>query len=215
VADFPTSLSVDVNGRTYVAGYTAGVFSGLAGVGGVDGFVHRLDNAGADISTWQFGTTAGDFCYAVQVDPAGNVYVAGETSGAFPGETALGLGDAFLRKYEKSGAVAWTRLFATTYGDTSYALALDNAGSAYITGLISGTANGQGGAGYDDTYVRKYDGQGAVVWSRQLGTDRVDYGFGLVVGKGGNAFLVGDTDGALMGKTNNGSRDVIVLKLAP
>ena len=49
--------------------------------------------------TKQFGTSDGDSAWGVAVDTSGNVYVAGFTEGALPGQTSAGERDVFLVKF--------------------------------------------------------------------------------------------------------------------
>jgi hypothetical protein len=62
----------------------------------------------------QFGSPAHDAATSVAVDAVGDTYVAGWTSGALPGQVfAGGPRDAFIRRYDTDGNVAWTRQFGT------------------------------------------------------------------------------------------------------
>jgi hypothetical protein len=58
----------------------------------------------------QFGGVPGPATdTASATDAAGNVYVIGNTNGALPGQTNLGSGDAYVRKYDAAGTELWTR----------------------------------------------------------------------------------------------------------
>ena len=58
----------------------------------------------------QFGTTQSDIAGGAAADSSG-VYVAGSTIGVFPGQSAAGGIDVFLRKYSFTGSVIWTSQF--------------------------------------------------------------------------------------------------------
>jgi hypothetical protein len=79
----------------YVTGQTGGIFPGETGSGGVDAFLQKYDAAGNDLGTRQFGTSAFVRANGIAVDVSG-LFVAGETNGAFQGETNAGGVDAFL-----------------------------------------------------------------------------------------------------------------------
>ena len=51
--------------------------------------------------------------YGVAADESG-VYVAGQTMGALSGQTSDSNGNAFVRKYDLQGNLAWTRLFGSS-----------------------------------------------------------------------------------------------------
>ena len=59
--------------------------------------MRKYDAAGTEVWTRQFGTSVSDRANGVSVDSSG-VYVAGRTSGTFPGQTSAGNGDVFVAK---------------------------------------------------------------------------------------------------------------------
>jgi len=89
-------LAVDAN-SVYVTGNVAGTLPGQTSAGSRDGFVRRYSAAGALILTTQFGTSGDDRPIAVAIDDD-DVYLAGRTSGAFPGFTYAGGTDGFVVK---------------------------------------------------------------------------------------------------------------------
>src|SRR5688572_6704340 len=84
---------------------------------GVAGPLAAPASAASVIWTAQFGTREADEADAVAVDPAGNLYVAGQTFGALPGHTSEGMIDAFLRRYDAHGVEIWTRQFGSSERD--------------------------------------------------------------------------------------------------
>jgi len=106
--------------------------------------------AQALIWTRQFGTPEREGAHAVAADGAGNVYAAGTTNGALPGQAAVGNFDAFVRKYDPDGRELWTRQFGTPGSDNAGGVAADRAGNVYVAGETFGTLPGQTGAGADD-----------------------------------------------------------------
>ena len=155
----------------------------------------------------QFGTTARDKVDGVVADSAGNVYVAGSTSGTLTG-TSLGSDDAFVRKYTSTGNVAWTRQFGTSSVDVGTGIAVDNAGNVYVVGYTDGSLAGTN-AGGNDAFVRKYTSTGSVASTWQFGTAGQDTPHAVAVDSTGNVYVVGDTD-ADLGDTNAGGYDAFV-----
>jgi hypothetical protein len=180
----------------------------------VSAVVLATETAAAQDPLWvrQFGTTGSDQAFAVAVDASGNVYVTGFTNGTFAGETSAGLEDAFVRKYDASGGVVWTRQFGTTGYDEAFGVAVDASGNVYVTGFTTGTFAGQISAGGDDAFLRKYDASGNVVWTRQFGTPAGERAFGVVVDASMNAYVVGYTESALGGPFSGGNSDAFVRK---
>jgi hypothetical protein len=209
------ALAVDSAGNIYVAGDTEGTFPGQASGGEGDAFLRKYDPAGEEIWTRQFGTSSGDNAWALTVDSAGDIYVAGDTAGSLPGQTSAGQGDAFLRKYDPAGQEIWTRQFGTSSGDNAWALAVDSAGDICVTGDTQGTFPGQTSIGQGDAFLRKYDPAGEEIWTRQFGTSGGINAWALAVDSAGNIYVAGDTDGTFPGQASAGEGDAFLRKYDP
>src|SRR2546426_601997 len=155
--DFDPALAVAADGTgTYVAGRTEGTIPGQTSLGSVDAFVRKynVDGNVSNVSwTHQFGTSGYDYASGLAVDATG-VYVAGTTSGSFPGETLQGSTDAFVRKYDARGEVLWTRQFGTSAYAAALAVAADATG-VDVTGLVGRPFPGAASAGGAATVLRK------------------------------------------------------------
>ncbi|OFV99153.1 MAG: hypothetical protein A3H28_01485 [Acidobacteria bacterium RIFCSPLOWO2_02_FULL_61_28] len=160
----------------------------------------------------QFGTSTEDQAAGVARDSTA-VYVSGFTWGVFPGQTNAGLQDAYVRKYDANGTEQWTRQFGSTGGDRAFAVAADSTG-VYVVGWTSGALPGQTYlGGVSDVFVRKYDANGNVLWTRQFGTAARDGANGVAVDGSGSVYVGGYTTGTLPGQlTNAGLYDSFVRK---
>ncbi|TLZ70454.1 MAG: hypothetical protein E6K10_07935 [Methanobacteriota archaeon] len=207
LADSATALTVDASG-VYVAGGTFGTFPGQTSAGGRDVFVQSSAPDGNVLWIQQFGTPGEDAATAIVVGASG-VYVAGYTWGALPGWTNAGFNDVFLQKYDTAGNPVWTRQFGTSSRDSPFALAVDASG-VYVAGYVGGILPGETGAGYD-AFLRKYDVDGAIMWTRQFGTAGGDNAYGVTLDASG-VYVAGDTTGTFPGETNAGISDVFLRK---
>jgi hypothetical protein len=190
-------IAVDGNGSAFVAGYTDGRFSGFPAegfpttsgafkmFGSVDGFVTKLNPTGTALSySTLLGGNDGSNCFDeragdVDIDVLGNAYVVGMTScNTFPVVNALQSApssfreEAFLTKVNPkgNGLVYSTYLGGPRY-DEAYHVAVDAAGSAFVTGTTSGdfqeitpgaydtSWNGANGEHPDDVFVIKVSEQ--------------------------------------------------------
>jgi hypothetical protein len=91
----------------------------------------------------------------------GNAYISGWTYGSLGGPNA-GIVDAFLAKYDSSGALLWTRQVGTTSFDSGQSVAVDGLGNAYISGETWGSLGGPN-AGSSDAFLVKFSAPTAVV----------------------------------------------------
>ncbi|MGD9008650.1 MAG: SBBP repeat-containing protein [Desulfobacteraceae bacterium] len=106
----------------------------------------------------------------------------------------------------------WVKLLGSAGYDRSNGIAVDTNGDTYITGHTWGSLDGNTNAGEYDIFVSKYDISGNMIWTRQLGTTKSDYGNGIAVDTNGNAYITGYTEGDLDGNTNAGDSDIFVSK---
>ena len=122
--------------------------------GGFDAFMVKLDLAGNGDNDLRYATFlgggSGDYGTGITVDEAGNAYVTGYTwSSNFPttthafSTTKSGEVDAFVVKLSPAGNGDNDLRYATFLGgdgdDYGYAITVDNAGNAYVTGWTDST----------------------------------------------------------------------------
>lgn len=156
--DAAYSVKVDANQNAFVAGGTAsldfpttnGVIQPAAG-GGIDGFITQISSPGnAIVASTYIGTSAYDQCYFLELDAARNVYVVGQTLGAFPvtpGVFSDPGGKQFIARYD---AGLTTTQLSTVFGNgnatidiSPTAFLVDRCGFIYVSGW--GGSPGQGG----------------------------------------------------------------------
>ena len=212
-----------------------------------DAFVAKLAPAGAGLvySTY-LGSTNNDVAFKIASDSAGNAYVTGYTgSPAFPntvtnipgfyahgGKKNTSDNDAFLTKFDPSGAIVYSAVFGGKSADQGYGVALDAIGDVFVVGYTSSkdfptnnTYNTLGllrakNKGDNDVFVTVFNPTAtALLYSGYLGGKSNDYGYGISVDPAGNAYLVGRTDSKDFTLTNafqpfrNGKYDSFLTKI--
>ena len=230
--DQSRTIAVDADGYAYVAGNTdspnfplLNALQPTFGGGISDAFVAKLDSNGALVfSTYLGGTThlGNDFDSGrgIALDASGDIYVAGETRGAFPVTSGAfqttyggGLNDLFVAKLSSDGA----RLVYATYvggsgsdqtqivigtssGIHGKIIAVDRDGNAYITGDTDSSdfpvrnAYQPSKSGDVDAFVLKLNAAGSdVVYSTYFGGSGFDTARGIAITTGGRAWIVGST----------------------
>lgn len=160
-------VSPDGLGNVYISGSTKGSLGG-PNAGDRDAFVSKFDSQGNLLWTQQMGTSSWDESSSVLVDGRGNVYISGRTFGSLSGPNA-GSMDAFVSKFDPQGKLLWTRQFGTPGSDASLDISADGPGNVYISGRTKGSLGGPNGGDWD-AFVSKFDPQGNLLWTRQLGT---------------------------------------------
>ncbi|MSO21450.1 MAG: hypothetical protein EXQ56_13535 [Acidobacteria bacterium] len=207
-AEAGNSIST-MEGNVYVVGDTIGVLPGQinTNLNDRDAFVTRFDTLGNQTWTRQFGATtaAQDVATGAAADGAG-VYVVGWTSGTLPQQSRQDGTDAFIRKYDASGAEVWTRQFGTLSDDEALAVVSHTSG-VYVVGVVnccgSNLTPGFPVGGGKDAFIRKYDGNGAVLWTRQFGTVDGESANGVAIDNSG-VYVTWTTGGAFAGPSGLG-----------
>mgnify|MGYP006162909001 CR=1 FL=1 len=171
--DRNSAIALGPDGNIYIVGETNGTLSSQTSTGGQDGYLRKYDVVGNEVWTRQFGTTGLDLARGVASDSAGNVYVAGRTTGVFSGQSTVGGGDATVLSFDSEGNRRWTHQFGTAGSDSAVGIAVI-ASSVFVVGNTSGTLPGQNSGGGSDTFLRRYDISGNEVWTEQFGSSSDD-----------------------------------------
>jgi chitodextrinase len=134
-------------------------------------------------------------------------------------ETNAGGNDAFVAKYDATGARQWVHQLGTAFSDQGAGIAVDGSGNTFVTGYTSGTLPGSADptAGGSDVFVANYDTAGNMLAVNQLGSSGSDEGTGAAVDASGHTYVTGYTYGTLPGatETNAGSSDIFITRLGP
>jgi hypothetical protein len=159
------------------------------------------------------------------VDSSGNVYVTGNFAGTVnfgAGDvTSAGGYDAFVTKFDSSGAHQWTTTLGGTGADSGWSVAVDGSSNVHVTGYFTGTVNFGAGnvtsAGSNDVFVTKLNSSGAHQWTTTLGGTGADDGWSVAVDGSSNVHVTGEFSGTVNfgagNVTSAGGVDVFVTKL--
>ncbi|MCP4129639.1 MAG: hypothetical protein GY754_01365 [bacterium] len=173
------------------------------GSGSHDGSGDNPDSGKSWYGTMLMGTSDKDQGYSTALDSAGNIYICGETSGAFDGCTNEGNTDIFLAKYNSLGQQLWVRQLGSTENDHPKNMALDKDDNIYITGWTWGSIDGETYTGYEDIFLVKYDSSGDKQWIHLSGSTTSDHAWNLTIDND-DIYVVGHTMG-YMGDNESGS----------
>ncbi|HJQ26664.1 MAG TPA: SBBP repeat-containing protein [Blastocatellia bacterium] len=193
----------------------------------VDVFVAKVKADGTGLAyAGYIGGVGNQVATGIAVDSAGNAYVVGATdsypdnsfpatvgpklqySGA-PASNAVGifdwfLADGFIAKVNASGTgLAYCGYIGGDNFDFAYSVAVDQAGSAYVTGETTsspaslpatvGPSLSYSGGGFDAFVAKvKADGTG-FDYLGYIGGNKRDRGFAIAVDSQGSAYVTGDT----------------------
>ena len=241
--DFAAGIAVDSSGSAYVTGGSYSTdFPMLASFqaankGDEDAFVTKLSPSGSALVYSTFlGGSGTDAAAGIAVDSSGSAYVTGFTSSPdFPTQAAYQPAknvnaDAFVAKFSPAGN---TLVYATYFGGSGFdqgtAIAVDSAGSAYVTGFTQSadlpTVFAYQGSyrGNTDVFVTKFSPAGnTLFYSTYLGGSSDELSSGIAVDAAGSAYVTGRTESfdfptqsPFQAFRNGNTYNAFVTKLAP
>lgn len=208
--DVGVSTAVDQNGNAFIAGYTLGPLAG-ANRGSGDSFLRKYNTNGSAQWTRQFGTRKNDVAWGLATDSTGAVIVVGQTRGSATAVPGTGRGQAYVRKYNTTGQLVANDEFGSSSDDKAHAVAVDTNNNYYVTGFTYGDLVGPN-AGGSDVFVRRYNRNNTVVWTRQFGTNLDDAGMGIAAATSQRVYVAGHLRHPLQGSTQ-GEQDAFLRRL--
>ena len=206
--DIPYAVATDASGNVVVAGLfsspviTFGSIS-LTNAGIEDAFVAKYDAAGKVMWAKRAGGADWDNAHGLAVDGSANVYLAGSfrsPSIIFGSitltNTAAGIYDAFLVKYDSGGNVLWAAAAGGPGNNLPMSLSTDQWGNVFMTGSFTGSLMTFGSLtvankGLDDLFIAKYNESGNVLWAKSEGGSREDNCYSVATDGAGNAYITG------------------------
>ena len=167
------------------------------------------------VRTWgtYYGGGGDEQIYGCTNDENGNFYVCGitstntgntiATSGSYQSIYGGGATDAFIAKFDPSGARIWATYYGGSDYDFGWATTADHSGGVYLAGE---TASASGIAtvgsfqstigGLTDGFLAKFDINGILVWSTYYGGSGEDRIFTVSTGPGQDPVIGGETNTA-------------------
>ena len=201
------------SGGSFTAG---GINDALLG----DAFIARVNASGTGLDYCGYiGGEGDDFAYGVAVDDAGAAYVTGQTSSKATFPLTVGPGstyggdpyDAFIAKVKPDGSgFAYCGYIGGAGTDIGFGVAVDSAGSAYVTGVTTSNpasihavvgprltrscSDPSGNCPDYDAFVAKVKADGSGFnYLGFIGGAQSDGGIAIAVDATGNAYVTGGT----------------------
>lgn len=185
--DFDRARVAVHSSGVYAAGLTWSAFPAFANAGSADIFVRAFDHDGNTVWTQQFGSSGFDRLLEVTVGDSG-VYIVGDTGGTLPGQVSAGGNDLFVARFDLVGNLMWLRQFGSPTDDPwpgwGYAGIATDATGVYVASSTTSPLPGESSLGGWDGFLRKYDFEGNVAWTRTISTSCGDSATSLAAANG-------------------------------
>jgi gliding motility-associated-like protein len=230
--DYTRSITTDAIGNVFISGITLSTIFPLFNPGlgayyngtynaSFDAFVAKFNINGSLVWSTLYGGSDADHFISICSDPAGNLFVLGNSDsfnfpvynpggGAYfqnPIFAPVGTpgGDIILCKFSNTGQRLWATAFAGNSNDFGYKINCDSNGNVFIVGATASAniplLNPGGGAYYQapitgqygDMLLLKFNNNGVLIWSTLYGGNDFDLPTGMDVDDNGNVFITGYT----------------------
>lgn len=200
---------VVTNTGIYITGVTLGELDNNVSAGEWDIFLTKYNFKGDQEWTVQWGTEGRDKGNGIGADSTG-IYITGYVNGSLDNSIYNGGDDLFLIKFDFSGIKLWTVQMGTPEDDYGNKLEVSHSG-VYVTGFTKGNFDNNKSSGKDDIFLTKFNTEGIVLWTRQWGTENVDWGNDISV-HNTDVYVTGFTKGDLPDNKNSGFNDIFLTK---
>lgn len=215
--DVATDVAIDNSGNAVLTGWYAGTVNFGGGAMSTPGDLNdvlllKLAAAdGAHLFSTHYGGSAADAGYAVSIDGANNIYLAGEfqstasfgCAGSFNASQANQT-DVFVAKYSQAGSCAWAKGFGSTgtFDRTIRGIATNTAGDVAISGNFCGSMSfggsmltSAGACSALDVFAARFATDGTHLNSVRMGGTGSEFGFGVAQSADGRFYTTGQFSG--------------------
>ena len=218
------SLSVDLDGNSYIAYYTSfgTVSGGTRNSSSGDIVVFKMNTSGT--LQWirqerTMNTNNVDQSPSISVDSSANIYVAYQTYGRTSGGTLKGFYDIVVFKMNTSGTLQWIRqqpIMNSSSSSEYPSISVDSSGNTYVAYYASGRVSGGTSSGSNDIVVFKIDTNGTLLWIKQepiMNTSSIDWYPSIAVDSVGNVYVTYITLGTVSGGTRFSGYNIVVFQM--
>lgn len=249
--DEARTVRVDNNGNIFVGGivntvggsassedthtyfYTnAGLTTYIECLGQSDVVIAKYNSNGSLLSQKLFGGIKSDFIEDIDLDPQGNLFVAGnfyETVDLDPGPDSTiytsitGLGspssDIYFSKFDNNLNFIYGKRIGGNAFDNALAIATSSNGDFYISGTFASLADFDPSAAgfvslqsniYSDAFIAKYDSLGNFIYVNHVAGTNTQYATDLKVGSNGDYYVSFYSQGNIYFNYNSATPDTII-----
>lgn len=150
---------------------------------------------------------------AVATDISGNVYAVGRTEDNPDSDGVGDRSESFIVKFDGNGKKLWSKNWGVpekwTVGNS---ISVDSDGSIFVSGMTSGTFEGNVSAGDTDIFLTKFNSGSEIEWTKQFGTEAWDAGYSLTLDGKGRVVVTGSASNSNYCK-DNGCRNSFLVSV--
>jgi uncharacterized delta-60 repeat protein len=190
--EFGWDIAVDSSENIYISGITMSFGAGL-----LDIVLVKYNSLGQQQWNTTWGGSGTEFGWAIALDSANNIFLAGYTN-----SFGAGSSDMVLVKYNSLGEQQWNATWGGVDYDYGHDVAVDSANNIFLAGYTSSF-----GVGSSDGILVQYNGLGQQQWNTTWGGSGDETGYDIVVDSSDNVFLAGSIT-----SFGAGGEDILLIK---
>jgi len=156
------------DGNFIIAGYTR---TGVFGYDPEDAYLIKIDGLGKVIWSREYGGSADDRAYSVDMTSDGGYILAGWTE-----SYGAGGRDIYVIKTDADGEKEWEKTYGKVYDDEARSVLSLSDGGYIVTGFTSSSDEEIS----EDLIVLKFDSNGEKVWEKTYGGIREEIGYDVI-----------------------------------
>jgi len=169
--------------ETFDHGYIITGYTNQNGASGYDMYLLKITNLGAVEWTKNIGGTDWDFGYGIELTADSGFIICGKSYSFSNGGS-----DVYIVKTNSTGDVLWQKNYGGLQDESANAIIRDRNNDYAIIGETRSF-----GAGDDDIWILKINGNGDTLWTRTFGGVKFDAGYGIDTAIDGNYVAIGTT----------------------
>jgi len=211
--NYAEEIFFDSKDNIYITGYSNKIWdeNGDEGLVGHEIILTKLIGTEEEFFL-EFGTKEDESVWGGAIDSNDNIYLVGYTNGSLHGNLNFGENDIIFMKFNVSGQRLWTKQIGTNENDYAVGITIDVSNNIYVTGYTNASLNGNYHFGKNDIFIMKFNSNGTILFTKQVGSHEDDYGQGIRVDSNSNIYVIGYTRGEIDGNQHRGGMDIILLK---
>lgn len=232
--DSAHDIDVLPNGNLVLTGYHEMQFDwgtgSATGFGGRDIILACISPQGTPIWAQSLSGPSFDEANSVATDDYGNIYIAGSFRDILRIGTAQvraeGGVDAFVARYNSSGAIRWAKALGSLGGDQGRCVQVDSAQNIVVVGWVTGYLAYDfdviSGSQEEDAFIVKLDSMGTVDWAKLIAYTFDERLYGVDFDQHDNIYILGTLDSitvvggdTLRNRHLNRPTDIFVAKYSP
>ena len=122
-------------------------------------FLAKFNSSGTRLWATYFGGSQLEYGWGITTQSNGNIFITGQTysstgiatTGVYQ-TTFKGFSDAFVAKFNSSGARQWSTYYGDTANDIGYSIVIDGSGNAFMAGLTASSLGVTTSGAFQTTY---------------------------------------------------------------